>query len=86
MTIGQLAAESFLDQPEGLVISVAILAILIAIAAYVIGLIRDKPAQQEPPASEMLSKFRESHSRGELSDEEFRTIKTTLAAQLQEED
>ena len=41
--------------------------------------------QQEPTASELMSKFRELHSRGELSDAEFRTIKTTLAARLQEE-
>jgi hypothetical protein len=46
---------------------------------------RGRPAKQELPASELLSKFRELHSRGELSDVEYRTIKTTLAAQLQRE-
>jgi hypothetical protein len=45
--------------------------------------IRGRPAKQESSASELLSKFRELHSRGELSDAEYRTIKTTLAAQLQ---
>lgn len=33
----------------------------------------------------MLTKFRELHSKGVLSDEEFRTIKTKLAGQIQEE-
>jgi hypothetical protein len=33
----------------------------------------------------MISKIRESHSRGELSDEEFRTIRATLDARFLEE-
>lgn len=32
----------------------------------------------------MLSKFREMHSRGELSDEEFRKIKTDIRARIPE--
>ena len=71
--------------PEELVLGIAILAILVAIAYYVIKKIRPKPVQKEPKASQWLSKFRELHSQGKLSDEEFRTIKTALAAQLQEE-
>lgn len=64
------------------IISVAILAVLVAVAGYVIGKIRSAPAQQEPTANEMLSKFREMHAQGELSDEEFRVIKTQLADRL----
>ena len=37
-------------------------------------------AQLKP--SELLTKFRELHGRGTLSDDEYRTIKTTLARQL----
>ena len=70
---------------ESLVLWMAVLAILVAIAWYLIGKIRPKSAQKERRASEWLSKCRELHTRGELSDEEFRTIKTNLAAQLQEE-
>ena len=33
----------------------------------------------------MMSEFREAHARGELSDEEYRNIKQTLAAKLREE-
>jgi len=47
--------------------------------------LRAGPAKQESTASELLSKFRELHSEGELSDAEYRTIKTQLAAQLQQE-
>jgi uncharacterized membrane protein len=70
---------------EAVILWIAVLAALAAVAFYVIEKIRDKPAQREPTAAEMMAKFRELHSRGVLSDAEFRTIKTTLAAQLHEE-
>lgn len=70
---------------EQLVIWVAVLAILLCVAIYAIGKVRGKPAQPELKASELMTKFRDLHSRGELSDAEFRTIKTTLASQLQDE-
>lgn len=64
---------------------VALLAMLMAVGFYVIQQVRSKAAQQELSASELISKFRDLHSRGGLSDAEFRTIKTALAAQLQKE-
>jgi uncharacterized membrane protein len=60
-------------------------AIAIVVGAYVISKLRSEPAQNEPDASELISKFRDLHSRGELTDAEFRTIKTTLAERLQDE-
>lgn len=75
----------FEDPIAELVIWAALGAIVIALAAYVIGKIRAEPAQNEPEASDLISKFRDLHSRGELSDAEFRTIKTTLAGRLEEE-
>jgi uncharacterized membrane protein len=72
--------------PEApLVCWLAVLAILVAIAYYVIGKIRAESVQQEPGASELLSKFRDLHSQGDLEEAEFRTIRTTLAARLQDE-
>ncbi len=68
-----------------LVLGVAALAILVAIGVYLAGKIRAAAVQKEPSASELLTKFREMHSRGVLSDEEFRTIKTTLTERLQTE-
>lgn len=70
---------------EELVVWVALLAVALAVVCYVIGKIRAGSAQREPQASELLSKFRDLHSQGVLSDEEFRTIKTTLTGELQEE-
>ncbi len=68
-----------------LVVWLAVLGVLTAIAYYVRGKIRAESVQQEPGASELLSKFRDLHSEGDLSETEFRTIKTTLAARLQDE-
>ena len=70
---------------QKLVLGVAVLAMLAAAAIYLNGKIRAKAAQKEPTANELLTKFREMHSRGVLSDEEFRTIKTTLKERLQAE-
>ena len=78
-------AEFFEDPIVQLVIWLAVFTALVAVAVYIITRIRAEAVQSEPMASELLSKFRELHGRGELSEEEFRTIKTTLAEQLQEE-
>ena len=72
-------------QAPQLVFWIAVGAILLAVAMYVFGKIRGQTAQQEPTASEMISKFRELHSKGVLSDAEFRTIKSRLAARLGDE-
>lgn len=85
-----LLATGFMQQlfeaeAEELVLWIAGLAVLLAVAIYVIDRVRGTPAQHEPTASELMAKCRESHSRGELSDEEFRTIKTKLGSQLQAE-
>ncbi len=82
---GILTAIFFTSHSTDLIFWLAVLVGLVTLAAYAIGKIRAEPVQKEPTASELLSKFRESHSRGEISDEEFRTIKTTLAARLQDE-
>jgi len=68
-----------------LVLGVAALAILVTLGIYLAGKIRAAAVQKEPSANELLTKFREMHSQGVLSDEEFRTIKTTLTERLQTE-
>jgi uncharacterized membrane protein len=69
----------------GLFLWLAVLAILITIASYVVAKIRPKPIQPELTAEEWLEKYQELHAKGVLTDEEFRTIKTTLSKRLQEE-
>jgi uncharacterized membrane protein len=77
--------ESFQDRWDEFLIWAAVFAVIVPVVIYVLGKIRPEPVQQEPSASELMSKFRELHSKGHLSDTEFRTIKTTLAARLQDE-
>ena len=66
-------------------VSGAALALLIAVVVYAVGKFRGSAEQERLGASELLSKFREVHSEGGLSDEEFRTIKTLLSEKLQRE-
>jgi uncharacterized membrane protein len=73
------------SEPQWLILWLAVGAALAAVAFYVIGKIRPKPAQKERFASQWLSKCRESHTQGVLSDEEYRTIKTKLNRELQDE-
>ncbi len=70
---------------EELVLGLAVLAVLIAAGVYIIAKIRPHSAQQEHDTHELMAKFRELHSRGGLSDEEYRTIKGTFTEQLRQE-
>jgi uncharacterized membrane protein len=76
----------FLGSPLATVVFLAALtAALVAAAVYVIARVRADINRKEPPASEWLTNFKELHAQGELSDEEYRTIKAMLAEQLQRE-
>ena len=83
--VGSSMDQVVWGEAETLVVWVTILVMMVVVAIYVIGKVRTGTEKQEPKASKLLSKFRELHSRGVLSDAEFRTIKTTLSAQLQKE-
>ena len=58
---------------------------LVAIVAYVVSKWRDATVDDTKTTSELLTNFREMHSRGDLTDEEFRTIKARLSYEIQEE-
>ena len=76
----------FLSSPLASVIMlVALTASLVAIGIYVIGRVRAGIRSKEPPANEWFTKFKELHAKGELTDEEYRTIKAMLAERLQRE-
>jgi len=75
----------FSDPITELAVSLALLVLLTAIAAYVIVKVRDRGKQEGPAGIELLSRFRDVHSQGGLSDAEFRTIKTRLADRLLDE-
>jgi len=67
------------------VIWLAALAILVVVGVYVINVFRGGTDNDTPQASELISNFSDLHSQGELSDEEFRTIKSMLAERMQAE-
>jgi len=58
---------------------------LLALALVVLRRFRGGAADDQPTAHELLAKFRDLHDRGGLSDDEYRTIKTKLAAQVERE-
>jgi len=63
----------------------AVVVLLSAFILFLVARYRGDEEQGQPAASSLLTKFREMHGRGELSDEEFRTIKTQLSARLEQE-
>jgi len=58
---------------------------LLALAILALRRWRGSASEGQPGAHELLTKFRELHGRGTLSDDEYRTIKTTLARQVDAE-
>ena len=59
--------------------------LLVTVSVYAVGRFRAGSEDDVSSADTLLTKFREMHSKGELTDEEFRNIKTTLAVQQGEE-
>jgi uncharacterized membrane protein len=78
--------SEFLRTPAAAgVLGVAVVAILVVIGIYVVGRVKSSFREDGPNTNEMLTNFRELHSRGELTDVEYRTIKAMLSARLQDE-
>ncbi len=67
------------------VLSVAALLILMTIGCYIVLRFRDRTDEDHLQANEQLTNFREIHHKGDISDTEYRTIKTTLGEKLQDE-
>jgi hypothetical protein len=80
-----IMAEFLATPTASIVLSLAGLAVLVAIGLYLIGKVRSELTDQTDGANEHLSKFREMHFQGGLSDEEYRTIKAMLAEPLKQE-
>jgi hypothetical protein len=56
--------------------------VVTAIGFYVVRKLRDRVLKEEPLSTADLKDFEEIHSQGDISPEEFRTIKTALAARM----
>ncbi|MEX2113910.1 MAG: SHOCT domain-containing protein [Pirellulales bacterium] len=76
----------FLTSPvANVVFLVALTATLVAGGIYVIGRVRAALRSKVPPSSHWMTNFRDLHAKGELSDEEYRTIKSVLAERIERE-
>ena len=63
----------------------AVIVFLTAGVVYLIRRMRDTGGEPAESSGELLTKFRDIHAQGDLSDEEYRTIKSRLAAKMQSE-
>lgn len=77
--------DFFHNTAAQVVIWLALGAMLVVVGIFVVAKVRQTFSESEPATHELLANFRELHTQGELSDEEYRTIKATLAARLQRE-
>lgn len=76
----------FLSSPVAQVVLVlAAFAALLAVGVYLVGKVRPTGTPAALSASELLANFRELYEQGELTDAEFRTIKSKLQDRLQQE-
>ena len=81
-----LAMAEFMGSPlASVVFLLALTAALVAVGVYVIVKVRAGSEREELDSSEWLTKFKELHTQGKLSDEEFQTIKAMLTKRLQRE-
>jgi len=64
---------------------VTILLIMLAIGYYLVRRFRDRTDDGGQTASDLLTNFREMRREGDISETEFRTIKTVLGRKLQQE-
>jgi uncharacterized membrane protein len=63
----------------------AVIVFLTAGVVYLIRRMRDTGNEATESSGEMLTKFRDIHAQGDLSDDEYRTIKSRLATKMQGE-
>ena len=67
------------------VLYVSALLVLMTLGYYIVLRFRDRTDEDQLKANELLTNFREIHQQGDINDTEYRTIKTTLGAKLQDE-
>ncbi len=77
--------ELISTSPAKEVISVAVLLIVLACGYYLVRRFRECSDNDRQTANQLLTNFREMHHEGDISELEFRTIKTVLGAKLPEE-
>jgi uncharacterized membrane protein len=78
--------QEFLSTPTvRSVLWLTVLLIMLAVAYYLLRRFRDRIGDDRQTASDLLTNFREMHHEGDISETEFRTIRTVLGHKLQQE-
>ena len=78
--------QEFLTTPTAkAVLAVAVLMVILAASFYFVRRFRDRIDDDRQTASDLLTNFREMRHEGDISELEFRTIKTVLGDKLHEE-
>jgi uncharacterized membrane protein len=77
--------EFLLTTHAQLVIWSTVLLIVIVIAVYIVGRLRDRTDNDRLAANDLLTNFRELHLQGDIEDSEFRDIKSVLGTKLKRE-
>ena len=78
--------QEFLNSTQAQVVTgLTILLVLLVVAYYIVQRFRDQSDDDQPGANEMLTNFREMREQGDISEFEFRRLKTVLGDQLKEE-
>jgi hypothetical protein len=73
------------DAAAELLLALTGCSVLTAIGAYLIIRCKHMVCDQGTNTNEMMSTFHELHEQGELSDEEYKNIKTRLASRMHRE-
>jgi uncharacterized membrane protein len=68
-----------------MILWVTLLLVVVAIGWYILGKFRDRDENDQDQSSNLLSNYRDLHSQGDLSDVEYRKIKSVLATKLRGE-
>lgn len=74
--------QALRDHSLELAVGIGVLLLITLAGFYLMRRLRDRAGDDENPPDDQLMKFREMHSRGELDESEYRTIKTVLAAEF----
>ena len=72
----------FADPTVRAVVGIVILCVLIAAGFYLVSIFRDYADEDRESSTEALAILQEMHLKGDISDEEFRTIEATTHRQL----
>ena len=80
------SVAEFLDSDFArLVIGMTVVAMVSALGWYIVSKFRGGAGKEQPTNSEMLTNLQEMRLQGDVTEEEFRTIKSQLSARLKEE-